>query len=207
MANASANYGLVPYKNLNGTAFATMSCHTAVGLNQALFVGDPVILAGSGAPLTAEPTVTIAVGAAGTPSTNLFGVVVGVSAVGPDSLNTLGAPAVTANTVQVVPFLPGYIMRCNHANAAESTGGFALNDIGLGYDLRAAAGDTLTGKSGWFLDDTTGEATTATQTRLIGFDNRPDNTWSTTLATDTDDIDVLVVVAQSFWYSDMGAGV
>lgn len=202
MANATANYGLVPYKNLYGSSFPVMDCHVAVGYGTALFVGDPVILAGSGAPLTAQPTIQIAIGSEGTPSTNLFGVITNVSPVGPDSLNVVGSAASTAASIQVVPCLPGMIFRVN----CNDDAGLALNDIGNGFDLVLGTGDSLTGRSGWALDDNTG-ATTGTQVRLLGFDNRSDNTWSTTLATATNDVDALIVIAQSFWHNDMGAGI
>ena len=201
MANATANYGLVPYMNLQtgSTFFPSITCHTAVGYSTALFIGDPVILAGSGSPLNADPTVKIAVEAS---STNLFGVVVGVDATGPDGLSTKHSAADTATTVQVVPFLPGYLFRIN----SNDDSSLSLNEIGLGFDLKSGTGDSLTGRSGWSLDDNTG-ATTGVQLRLIRFDDRPDNTWSATLATTTADLDCIVAVAESFWIGDMGAGI
>jgi len=204
MANATANYGLVPYMNLQtgSTFFPSITCHTALLYGTALFIGDPVLLAGSGSPNNADPTVKIAIGSAGTESTNLFGVIVGVDATGPESLNSTHSLASTATTVQVVPFLPGYLFRIN----SNDDSSLSLNEIGLGFDLIAGAGDALTGRSGWALDDDA-SGTTGRQLRLIRFDDRPDNTWSTTLATVTADLDCIVAVAESFWIGDMAAGI
>jgi len=211
MANATANYGLVPVRYLGGPGGLpqNIECVVAAGYGASiLYVGDPVILAGSGDPGTGMPTVQIAVGAEGSPSENLFGTIMGVSAEGPDSLNVLGSPVSTRSILQVCPFLPGLILRINHkTSGSASASAISLNDIGRGKDLRLGAGDSLTGKSGWVMDDTTGDATTGTQLRLIAFDNRTDNEFSSTVSTDTANVDCLVVVAQSFWYSDMGAGI
>jgi len=198
MANVSQDYGFVPVDTLSGE-IRKIECSKAAGLNEAHFVGDPVKLAGSG-DTSGRPTVQIA--DAG--DANIFGVIVGIKATGPDGLATLSSAASTAATLIVVPTLPGTVFRVN----ASNTTGARLDDIGLGFDHVATAGDTLTGRSNYALDvgeDASAGATTGRQWRVIGFDRRPDNEFSTTVTTDTADVDLLVVCAESFWHTG-GAG-
>jgi len=202
MANATADYGLVPYKNLNGAGFSYIEAVALAAYSTDLFVGDPVILGGDG--LLSKPSVVIAVGSAGTESTNIFGVITGFTSAGPDSLNTLYGAADTARTVQIVPALPGTLFRVN----ASNTTGVNPADLGNGFDLVAGSGDTLTGRSGWALDvgeDNNAGATTGRQCRLVGFDNRPDNAIGAS-GTDTANVDCIVTFAESFWHTG-GAGV
>ena len=193
MANATADYGFVPVKSLVGE-IRTIRCAVAAGYGVALFVGDPVELAGSG--FNAHPTIQVSAAA----NVNTFGVVVGFEATGPDSLTTQHSLASTAGTAIVVPTLPGTIFRVNSSN----TTGARLDDIGLRFDHVAGTGDSLTGKSGYALDlgdDATAGSATENQWLLIGFDDRVDNEYSTTVTTDTANIDLLVVCAESTWHT------
>ena len=195
MANATADYG-----------FAYVRCHlgdpqpiecAALAAASDLYIGDPVKLSGT-ADSSARPSITVA--AAG--DTSIFGVVTGVKATGPDNLNKMHSTS--ADTIIVMPTGPGAIFRVNASGAT----GTRLDDIGLGFDHVAGTGDTLTGRSGYALDmgeDASAGATTGRQWRVIGFDRRPDNEYSTTVTTDTINVDLLVVCAESFWFTG-GAG-
>lgn len=199
MANATASYGFVPVKSLLGE-IRTMRCSIAAGYGTALYVGDPVSLDGSG--VGTYPTIRVA--PADSSTVNVFGVIVGFEATGPDGLATLYSPASTAGTAIVVPTLPGTIFRVNAGSVASNSA--ALNDIGMRHDHILGAGDTLTGKSGVYLDmgGTTAQSATGNAWLLIGFDNRPDNEYSTTAATDTDNVDLLVTCVESSWANGNG---
>ena len=199
MANATADYGFVPVQSLLGE-IRTVRCSVAAGYGTALFVGDPVSLAGSGGS-NGYPTITVA--AADTSTVMVYGVIVGFEATGPDGLATQYSLASTAGTAIVVPTLPGTIFRVNTSN----TTGARLDDIGLRFDHVATAGDTLVGKSNYALDmgdDATAGSATSNTWMLIGFDNRPDNEFSTTVTTDTINVDLLVTCAESSWANGNG---
>ena len=202
MANAAKDYGLTPVSSMAGALPATIQCVGLSGVTSALYVGDPVILAGAG-DQQGRPSVDIAIGSEGTESEFVFGVITGVRASDPDSLATLGGTASTNRILTVMPALSNIIWRIN----ASNTTGANPNDIGGGFDLVLTAGDALTGRSKWALDmgDDNQAIGAAGQVRLIGFDNRPDNAIGAA-GTDTADIDCLIVFAESYWNSGADGG-
>lgn len=200
MANVAKDYGLVPVRSLVGD----IPTQTVVALSgaSALFVGDPVIPAGSG-DASGRMSVDIAVGSEGTESTNIYGVVVGIQAASPDSLATHAGATGSARILQVALAVPTTIFRVN----ASNTTGPNPNDIGLGFDLVLGSGDTNTGKSGWALDvgdDNQAGAATG-QVRLVGFTNRPDNEIGAA-GTDTPNVDCEVFFAESFFQAAAAGG-
>ena len=178
MANATADYGFSYVRSLLGPEPANIEC-AVLTAGSDLYVGDPVKLSGTG-DSQGRPSITVA--AAGD---FVFGVVEGIKATGPDNLNKQFSDS--ADTVMVKPAMQGVVFRVN-------TDSFNLNDIGLRFDHKAGSGDDLTGRSGYFLDvnTTTAGSTTENQWLLLQVDRRPDNEFSTTVSTDTDDVDVLV---------------
>jgi len=196
MANATADYGFVALYSLVGE-IRQMECAALTAASN-LFVGDPVKFSGT-ADSQARPSITVA--AAG--DTSIMGVVSGIKATGPDNLNKLHSDS--ADTVIVTPTLPTTVFRAN----ASNTTGARLDDIGLLFDhFAGAGGDTLTGRSGYAIDigeDGQAGATTGNSWRLIGFDRRPDNEFSTTVSTDTANVDLLVVCVETIWnYGEAG---
>jgi len=187
MANATANYGFTYVRSHFGEPQPIECAVLAAGSD--LYVGDPVQLSGTG-DSSGRPSVTEAAA-----TEVVYGVVVGIKATGPDGLNKQYSDS--ADTVIVIPAGPGVVFRVN-------TDSFSLNDIGLRFDHIAAAGSSLTGKSGYMLDcnTTTAGSATANQWLVHGIDRRPDNEFSTTVGTDTDDVDVLVTCANSAWMQD-----
>jgi len=192
MANATADYGFSYVRSYVGPEPANIECAALTG-DADLYVGDPVKLSGSG-DSSGRPSITVA--AAGD---MVFGVVEGFKATGPDNLNKMYSNS--ADTVMVKPTLPGVVFRVNAGGAT----GARLDNIGLRLDHVAGSGDTLTGRSGYSLDMSEGagsESTTENQWLVIGFDRRPDNEFSTTVSTDTIDVDLLVVCLESTWMQD-----
>jgi len=159
--------GLRPVRYKSGAPY-NGACNTysvPVGDTTALFLGDPVILAGS-ADATGVATVTRA--AAGD---RITGVVVGFSALPADTtdgaLETGYRLASTAALVLVADD-PDLLFEAEE----DAVGGaLAAVDVGLNVDLVAAAGSTATKRSGYLLDSSTKVDTTA-QLRIVGFSQR-----------------------------------
>lgn len=203
MANASNDYGLVPYGTLSGGPIPTRVVDVASG-TAALFVGDPVIPTGTG-DIFGRLGVVIAVGSEGTESTNIYGVVVGFNPKGPDSLTTHAGATGAVRTAIVALAMPDVLFRVN----ASNTTGASPNDVGAGFDLVAGTGSSLTGRSGWALDmgEDTQAAATSGQVRLIAFDPRPDNTIGAAVSTDSPNVDCLVIFAESYFNNNSAGGV
>ncbi len=196
MANVNTGYGLIPVKSLGGSDVQLIECVALATYNTALFVGDPVIRAGSG-DVSGRASIQIAVG--GGTTTNFLGVIVGFAPQNPDSLGSHQGTAGTTRIALVYPALPHAVFR---VNASGSTGANP-DDIGLGFDLVSGTGSSLTGKSTWQLDmgeDANAGATTGRNCILVGFVNRADNEIGV-IATDTTGIDCLVTFQESVWIS------
>lgn len=197
MANLTADYGFAYVKSLFGGTPTLIEC-AVLTAGSDLFVGDPVKLSGT-ADSASRPSITVAAAA----DTSIFGVVQSIKATGSDGLAKQYSDS--ADTVMVMPTAPGAVFRVNAAGSS----GPALNDIGMSGDHVAGSGDTKTGRSGYALDigDSGGSAlaTSGRQWGIIGFDRRPDNVFSSTVGTDTLDVDVLVVCKESYWHTG-GAG-
>lgn len=167
MANANVASGMLPVRYASGAPYngAANRYHVPASDGTALFVGDPVIIAG-GADADGVPTVTRATAAS---AGRITGVVVGV--VNTPSLETRYRPASTAAYVLVADD-PNLLFEIQE----DSVGGaLAAADIGLNADLVAGTGSTVTGMSGFMLDTST-KATTATlQLRIEGLVQRADN--------------------------------
>ncbi len=192
MANSTADYGFAYVKSMYGVVPALIEC-AVVTAGSDLYVGDPVVLSGTGDSLS-RPTVTQSAA-----NTNVFGVVQSIKATGSDGLAKQYSDS--ADTVMVMPTLPGSIFRVNGPGGGANEA--SLNDIGLRFDHIVVAGSTLTGRSGYYLDmgETTGGSSSSNQWLLLGFDRRADNTFSTTVGTDTSDVDLLVVCSESSWHT------
>lgn len=173
MANTNVAFGLKPVQYAGGAAYsgAARSYFVPASDSTALFIGDPVIIAGSG-DAAGVPSVTRATAAS---AGRITGVVVGFV---PDA-------SVVANGYRVAS-VAGYVLVADDPNLIfeiqdDSVGGaLAVTDIGLNADLIAASGSTATKRSGFMLDTST-KATTATlQLRIKGIVQRADVEIGTT---------------------------
>lgn len=165
MANANAPSGFKPVRYASGGAYAGggNTYHVPASDSTALYIGDPVILAGS-ADANGVATVTKAsVGG------RVTGIVVGVAPAA--NVTTLYRAASTAAYV-IVADDPTLIFEVQE----DAVGGaLAAADVGLNADMVLGAGVAATGMSGTQLDTST-KATTATLGwRIEGFVQRPDN--------------------------------
>lgn len=154
MANADTPAGLTPVMHRNGAPYngAFRVYSVAAGDATALYIGDPVKLAGTGQTLNGRVLSDITRAATGDVIT---GVVIGIKPATQDS--TVYRAASTACEVYVADD-PDLVFE-----AQEGSSGTPLtaNDCGLNINFVAGAGSNTTGRSGFQLDNTT-EATTNT---------------------------------------------
>lgn len=167
-------FGLMPVRYKSGAPYngAANVYSVAAGEANNIFVGDPVIISGTG---DTDGVPGVARAAAGE---RLTGVVVGFapnpSATGAMALNRGYRTASTADYVLVADD-PNLIFEATE----DGVGGFlATTSIGLNVDLVAGAGSTVTKKSGYMLDSSTAATTTA-QVRVVGKSQRVDNALGT----------------------------
>lgn len=168
MANSDIVRGLQPVSNAYGGAYTggARVYSTASGDGTAIYVGDPVKLAGTSQVINGQTYADIAQGAVGNV---LVGVVIGVLADTRDSL--VYRAASTVRRLLVVDD-PNALFEIQ-----EVSGGTALtaNDIGLNAPFVVGSGSTVTGYSGVELNNV-GEATTNTlDLKIIGLVPRENN--------------------------------
>jgi hypothetical protein len=167
-------FGLRPVRYKSGApyngAFNVYNVPASDGT--ALFIGDPVIIAGSG---DADGVPTVTRSAAGA---RITGVVVGFAPVPGAVIDTaikVGYRAASTNDYVLVADDPALLFEANE----DGVGGFlAVTDIGNNVDLIAGAGSTYTKLSGYMLDSST-KATTTNGVRIVGQGQRVNNTIGT----------------------------
>lgn len=177
MTNINAPFGLRPVRHMNGAPYtgAFRAYFVPASDGTALFIGDPVIKAGSantaavsapGAgtfPIGSLPTITRAT--AGT-TNRITGVIVGFAG---DANAPLNRPASTDRVVYVCDD-PDILFEI------QSSGALAATDVGLNSVITfAVAGSAFTGKSGAQLDQSVLATTAAHQLSIVELVNREDN--------------------------------
>lgn len=165
MANVNAPRGFVPVRYASGACYAGGGnrYHVPASDSTALFIGDPVVLAGSA---DANGVATVTKSSVGG---RVTGIVVGIE------------PSATVTTMYRAASTAAYVVVADDPNLIfevqeDAVGGaLAAADVGLNADMILGAGSTATGMSGTQLDTST-KATTATLGwRIEGFVQRPDN--------------------------------
>jgi hypothetical protein len=184
MANLDTPRGLSPVKHLDGKPYngGTWMCYFASGYAPAIYVGDPVIHAGSACTSGCCMTITIATASAGN---QVLGPVVNFEPVGPDvagwnaTLDATGIdragslpykPASTARYANVC-FDPDVI----YSVQGDSVGALSKASISSNGDLIAGTGSAVTGKSGWELSSASVTTTLNLQLHILAAIDRPDN--------------------------------
>ncbi len=164
MANADVAFGLAPVLPKGGVV-QTTEYYVPASDNTALFIGDPVTIAGSGDAL-GVPSIARTAAGSGNPIT---GVVVGFK---PDA-NIVANGYRAASTA-------AYVLVCDDPEQVfeiqdDSDGGaLAVADIGLNANLVAGSGSAATKRSGFELD-TSSKGTGATkQLRILSITQRAD---------------------------------
>lgn len=160
MANSNAPFGLRPVRYLNGAPWNGQVNRYLLssGNGTAMFIGDPVTLAGdagadgsyvNGIPTTGMPTLSIGLAGA-----KILGVIVGFEP-NPSALDQTYRTAST-NRVALVVDDPNVIFHIQEANSGTA---LTSAEVGLNADFVAGTGSTVTGYSGYLLNNV-GENTT-----------------------------------------------
>lgn len=170
MANANAATGLTPRRYRNGSPWmgAVRTYYVPASDSTALFIGDPVIIAG-GADTFGTPTVTRATAAS---AGRITGVVVGLR---PGGNTTLIPPRYRAASVAEYVLVADDPELLFEAQEDSVGGALTAASTDLNIDLIAGNGDTFTGQSGWMLDSSTAATTATLQLRLVALQQRVDN--------------------------------
>jgi len=166
MANSNAPMGLIPKRYRNGSPWMGVLrtyFRPATDAN-ALFVGDPVVLAGTGD--TAGVPGVVRAGVTG----SITGVVVGFRPV--SNVNQIIPPRFLAASTA------GYVLVADDPALLfeiQDNGTAITGDIGLNANLVAGAGNQLTGQSAYQVDSTTKAVTATLQLRIVSLEQRADN--------------------------------
>ncbi len=182
MANANTPRGLIPYRMLtDGYMTGGLGLYSvAAGLNQALYVGDPLLPTG-GSDAFGVPQVTI--GVAGAAAITL-GPMVAIAPGGPNGAVTavtrdmpIYHPALTGQYI-LVAHDPNELFMIQEDSLPLAAGFIAVATAGMkNANLIAGAGSTFTGYSGWLLDSSTVAAASPTlQLRIMRALMQEDNT-------------------------------
>lgn len=168
MANVDTPFGLKPVRHLSGAPYNGAVTRYAVpsGDGTAIYIGDPVKLAGTSQTINGRIYKDVAQAATGD---KIVGVVVGVV---PDTSESLRYRAASTQRVLLVADDPDLIFEIQ-----EVSGGTPLtaNDIGLNADFVVAAGSTTTGMSGVELNNATEATTNTLDLQIVDFVNREGN--------------------------------
>lgn len=170
MANSNAPTGLTPRRYRNGSPWmgAIRTYYVPATDATAIYIGDPVIIAG-GADTAGVPTATLATAGA---TNRITGVCVGIR---PGGNRTLIPPRYRAASVAeyiLVADDPALLFE----GQEDSVGGaLTAASTDLNIDLVSGAGSAFTGQSGWQLDSSTAAVGATLQMRLVELQRRADN--------------------------------
>lgn len=159
MANTNAAYGLRAIRHMTGGEIRSDEYPIASGYGTSIFKGDPVLQ-------TTDGSLIIAVGTAGTPSTQVFGVFQGVeytNAAGEVVFSNYWPASTTATNIKAKVITDPDVVFAIQSDAT----GAAAADVGQLCDVEIVAGNVKTGISLTNLDVSTGLATTGKHLRIL----------------------------------------
>lgn len=179
MANSTTAYGFRPV-DMNGGDFVgrVNTYYHDSGDSTALFVGDPVVLAGS-ASTRGYPTVIRATVGTGVTTDYITGVVVGFE------------PATQIPEKYGAGSTGYHVLVADHPDQifmVKSDGATDVGNVGNTCQIVAGSGSTYTGLSGFMLDHSELANTATDQLLVVGLVNNPDNNFAET------GVDVLVKI-------------
>lgn len=169
MPNTNVAFGLMPVRHAHESGYgpAVRRYFVPSSDSTALFIGDPVVIAGGADANLTAATVTRATAAGGN---RITGVVVGFEPSA--SIEALGYRAASTDAYVLVTDDPMQLFEIQE----DSVGGaLAAADIGLNADLVAGTGNVYTKRSGFMLDTSTKATTNTLQLRIVSLVDRADN--------------------------------
>lgn len=179
MANANAPFGLRPVNGLGAGVYSGAITQFSVpaGDATAIFVGDPVKLAGTSQFINGQSFNDIAQAATGNV---MVGVVVGFLA---DTRDSLIYRAASTQRIALVCVDPNALYEIQQVSGGTP---LTANDVGLNANFVVAAGSTVTGQSGVTIDNTTEATTNTLDLKIVGMVNRADNDPGSAVGTGAD---------------------
>lgn len=143
-------------------------CHVPATDTSAIFIGSPVVLAGSADPVEKAPDIALAAAGA-----RVFGIVMGFrplygSGLNNDNRYRAGSTKRYAMVKRVMP---------SDVFEIQADGPLAATLVGQLFDLTAEAGNTTTGRSTVEIDTATA-GTASGQVQLLGISKTSDNEFS-----------------------------
>lgn len=164
MSNATGAFGLRPVRYLDGTPWngRVIKCYVSSAYATALYVGDAVLMSPTAAekdPTGNHLTVNVSSGADGV---IIWGVIVGIEP-NPDNLGRLYIPASTGGYVYVVRASDDLLFEIRGCGGGTPTSVF----VGQNAVLKSGTGSTVTGLSGYTLDEGTTDAPDADQSNSL----------------------------------------
>lgn len=179
MANANKPMGLSPHSYISGARYSGQVTEYVVlaGNTNAIAIGDPVVLAGSGDANGVPNVVLATAGAANT----ITGVCVGIGSGntyggGVGGVNQFTAPIVPAtaatNTYILVADDPMILFEVQEGGAGTA---LATTDLGTNINLLSGANNGFV--SGWQLDNNSKGTGVTLQCKLLRLMQRADNTF------------------------------
>jgi len=175
MPNLNAPFGLKPARDVYSGPYSGQVNQYAVPSSDAtaIFIGDPVKLAGTSQVINGRVLPNVAQAATGDV---IVGVVVGV------------IPVTQASTIYREASTARVLLVCDDPNALfeiqqVSTGTpLTANDIGLNANFVVASGSTVTGLSGVTLDNTTEATTNTLDLKIVALPNVENNDYGTSVS-------------------------
>lgn len=173
MANSDSPFGLRPIRNLNGSDWNNQvkKYYVPASDTDDMFIGDPVVLAGS-SDTRGIPTAQLATAGA---TNKITGVIVGVLvSEGREGDN------VNLNKVYREGGVRAYLQVCEDPDTIfevqfDDSATLATTDVGLNFNLASGTGNTTNGISGWEAATSTAATTNTLQVHLMRVLEADDN--------------------------------
>jgi hypothetical protein len=175
MANPTGAFGLRPVRHFNGAPWngQTVPCYCEDSYATAMFIGDPVLITAATAerdPTLRYPTINVS---DAVDEDIILGAIVAFDPY-PDNLQLTYRPASTTRIAHVV-MGADVVFECRGNAGATPDKNIIWNNAGL---IATAGGSTVTGLSGFHLDEGTTTTPAANQSfplLIIGISSAPDN--------------------------------
>lgn len=174
MANVDSPFGLRPVRYMSGAPYngAVNAYSTAAGDATAIYVGDPVVISGTGQTINGVVYQDVDQAATGD---KIVGVVVAVDPVIGSGANGRDSTIYRAASTQRIVYVaddPNLLFEIQEVSGGTP---LAADDIGLNANFVVAAGSTTTGLSGVELNNATEATTNTLDLQIVGFQNRTGN--------------------------------
>jgi hypothetical protein len=171
MANATGPFGLRPIGHRSGwpVSGGLVACRLGAALPGDLFIGDPVLYNTDESDGDDPPGMPNIMASAGTTGTIVLGAIVAFDAY-PNNLTLQYRTALTSR-IAYCAMGPDWLFEIR----GNGDGTYNTGDVGANAAMVNATGSSITGLSGFQLDETTPAADGGFALHILGHSTRPDN--------------------------------